>query len=115
MALLLYRRLSNEAILTPGTTVDIGTAIDLGEYRELHFVITVVAAGTGDAPQLVLKHAPVNEESAYLNFETPVVVSLSATGTTWFKVDSFTRWVCGFVSGTLNAEAIVTIDLIGKG
>lgn len=112
---LLYRRLLEQATMTPGATTDLSTALDLGEYRELHFVLTVVAAGEGDAPKLVLKHAPVNEESAYLNFETPVVVSLSATGSTWFKVDSFTRWVCGFVSGSLNAEAVVTIDLIGKG
>ena len=112
---LLYRRLLNSTTLTPDDAVDLMSALDVGDYRELHFVLTVSQAGNGDAPVLVVKHASVNEESAYLDFDTPVKIALGGTGSAWFKVDSFTRWICWFVSGALNSEAVVTVDLIGKG
>ena len=111
---MLYRRLLDEATLSADTAPDLSAALDLGDYREIHLVLTVTSAGDGDAAKLVVRHAAVNDEAAYLDFETPVSVSLGTTGSTWFHVDTFTRWVSWFVSGTLSREAVVTLDLVAK-
>ena len=110
-----YCRILSDTTLSPGEASDILLALDEGERSELHFVLTVSSAGQGDAPKLVVRHAAVNDKDHYLDFETPVEISLSSTGTAWFHVNTFTRWVCWFVSGTLTEPAVVTIDLIGKG
>lgn len=109
-----YCRILSSTTLSPGDASDVSLALDEGEYRELHVVLTVSSAGQGDTPKLVLRHAAVNDKDHYLDFETPVEISLTETGTAWFHVDTFTRWVCWFVSGTLTEPAVVTIDLIGK-
>lgn len=111
---ILYRRLLDGATLAPGDAPDLAGALDLGEYREVHLVLTVDSAGEGDAPTLVVQHAAVNEEGAYVDFETRAETALNATGTAWFHAGTFTRWVMWFVSGTLSAEARVTVDLIAK-
>ena len=111
---LLYRRLLENATLAPGATFDLTLALDLGEYREIHLVLTVSEAGEGEGAKLVLRHAALNEEASYLDFETPAEIALTGTGTAWFHADSFTRWVCWFVSGELNASAVVTVDLVAK-
>ena len=111
---ILYRRLLDGATLAAGDASDLSSALDLGEYREVHLVLTVDSAGDGDAPVLVVQHAAVNQAGAYMDFETRAELSLSATGTAWFHAATFTRWVMWFVSGTLSADATVTVDLIAK-
>ena len=112
---MLYRRLLDRATLSPGATAALSQALDLGEVTALHFVLTVHEAGDGDAPILVVKHAAVNEEDAYLAFDTPAERALSSAGATWVASTSFTRWVCWFVSGTLATDATVSLDLVAKG
>lgn len=73
-----------------------------------------MSAGDGDAPRLCVKHAAVSEEGAYVAFAVACVTPLAATGTSWFQVDSFTRYVWWFISGTLNSEATVSLDLVAK-
>lgn len=109
-----YRRLLDSVTLSPGAEVDLSQALDLGDYRELHLVLTVQSAGEGDAAKLVVRHAAVNESGSYLDFETSAEIALTATGTAWFHADTFTRWVCWFVTGTLSADAVVTLDLVAK-
>lgn len=107
------RTLQSASVGTDGSP-DPSAAQDFGEYLELHVVLTVVQAGEGEGATLSVKHAPVNEEDAYLDFETPVEVDLTQVGTTWFQVASFTRWVCWFISGTVTSDAVVTLDLVAK-
>ncbi len=108
------RRLLENAPLTPDAGLDLSQALDLGDYREVHLVLTVNGAGDGGEAKLVVRHAAVNEASCYLDFETPAEIALNATGQAWFHADTFTRWVCWSVSGTLLAEARVTLDLVAK-
>lgn len=112
---LLYRRLLDYVLVTTGDSIDLAEALDLGEYRELHLVINVVQEGEGEAPKLLVKHAPTNAEGAFLDFATPVEVDLTSAGAVWFEVPSFTRWLGWFTSGTFTSDAMVTLDVIAKG
>lgn len=112
---LFHRRILVRASVSTDDALDLSGALDLGELRELHVVVTVDEAGTGETARLSVKHAPVNEEAAYLDFETPAEVDLTSTGTTWVQVSSFTRWVHWFLSGTLSENAVVTLDVMAKG
>ena len=111
---LLYRRLLQNVTLSAGETTDLLEGLDLGEYREVHVVLTVVSAGSGSAVKLVARHAPLDDEDSYLDFDTPMEISLTETGSRWFHADAFTRFVSCFVSGTLESDAIVTVDLVAK-
>lgn len=110
----LYRKILDNRTLSSGEELDLTGAFDLSGYRELHLVLTVVTAGEGDDAKLVVRHAPTNDESAYRDFPTPAEIALNTTGSAWFVVSSFTWFVHWFVSGTLNADAVVTLELIGK-
>lgn len=113
-----YRRLLDSVTLSAGDVVDLTGALDLGQYRELHIVVTIHQAGEaqeGESVTLSVKHAAINEEALYLDFETPAEVSLTSAGTSWFHASTFTRYVWWFVSGTLLSDAVVTLDLVGKG
>lgn len=111
---LMYRKILDRVTLSPGTASDLSGALDLGEFGQVHFVLTVHSAGDGDAPKLCVKHAAVNEEGAYVDFAVACETTLASTGTSWFQVDAFTRYVCWFISGTLNSEATVSLDLVAK-
>lgn len=111
---MMYRRLLRSATLTAGAEADLSQALDLGSFRELHLVISVEGAGEGEDAKLVVRHAAVNDAEHYLDFETPAEVDLTTTGRAWFHTSAFTRWVCCFVSGTLTADATVTVDVVAK-
>lgn len=110
-----HLRMLENAILSAGETGGVSGALDLGGFSELHLVITVQEAGDGESPRLRVKHAIVNEESVYVDFETPVSVDLSVSGTVWVHVPAFTRWVCWFVEGAIASSATVTLDALAKG
>lgn len=111
---LMTMRLLDHATLSPGETGDTTRALDCGAFREVHLVLTVHSAGVGDTPKLCVKHAAQNESGAYLDFDTAAEIALTGTGMAWFKADAFTRYLCWFVSGTLNTEAVVSLDLVAK-
>lgn len=97
-----------------GTSVNLTDAIDVGDYREVHFSFLVESAGEGADIALTVKHAATNEEAFYVDFEAPVSVPLDATGISWFHATTFQRWIYWFVSGTFSADATVTFDIIAK-
>lgn len=111
---MMVRRMLHSAVLSPGAEADLSQAMDLGAFRELHLVVMVEGAGEGSGAKLVVQHAAVNDADHYLDFETAAEVDLTATGRTWFHTGAFTRWVCCFVSGTLTADATVTVDVVAK-
>lgn len=111
---MLYRRLLDGATLSAESAPDLSSALDLGDYREIHLVLTVSSPSDGDAAKLVVRHAAVNEASAYLDFATPAEIALSTSGSAWFHVDTFTRWVSWFITAAPSAEAVVTLDLVAK-
>lgn len=109
-------RLLSNATLSAGAAPDLPMdGRDFAAADRLDIVIRVLTAGTGDgAVTLKIMHAPENDADVYLDFATAVEVSLTETGLYWFHVDSFTRWVAWFVSGTLTSDAVVTVDVIGR-
>lgn len=106
------RRLLDQATLSTGDALDPADALDLADYKELEIVVEVHSAAEGDTPRLVLQHGPTAAVS--LNFETPVSVDLSATGTSWLHLARFTRWLGWSVTGTLSGGAVVTLEVIAK-
>lgn len=107
-------RVLPQTTIEDGASMDLTQALDLADFRELDVVVTVVEAATGEAPLLVVEHAAFNEEGGYLAFSTPMAVDLTATGTTWFHADAFTRWVRWRTTGTLSTAAVVTLDVVAR-
>ena len=108
------RRLLDQATVNDGDTLDLSGAPDLGEYHTLGLAITVHEAGDGTTPLLVVEHAAANAADRYGAFSTPTSVALDVTGTTFFQVDAFLRWVRWTTSGSLSTPAVVSLDLIAK-
>lgn len=100
--------------LEDGDSMALTEALDLGEYRTAEIVVNVESADEGGGATLVLQHAARNVNGAYLDFETPVSVALSATGATWVKVDRFTRFLGWSISGSLGGAVVVSVDVVGK-
>lgn len=111
----LSRRVLDRQTLTTDATMDASEAPDVGAYTILEIVATVHEAASGESPRLLVRHAPVNEADAWLAFETPMEVDLSVTGATWRHVTAFTRFLGWSTSGTLNTDAVVTLDVVAKG
>lgn len=111
----LTSRLLNHVTLSDGDTMAAESAADLGDGHTLEAVITVHAACEGDAPALVLKHAPDSADPDWLDFPEPMKVSLTRSGRFWLHADRYTRYVGWSLSGTLTSSPEVTIDLLAKG
>lgn len=107
-------RVFDEKTLSQGDTMSEDEALDYGAFSTLDVVIHVSSAATGDSPTLTLKHASYNEAGRYLAFESPVEVSLSATGSTWFRVSAFSRFIGWSLAGTLDTPAVVTLDIVAR-
>lgn len=110
-------RLLSSVTLSDGASPDLSAdVLDAGEATSLDVVITVVEAGDAESDAiLALKHAAVNEEGAYLDFDTPVEVSVNVAGRSWFHVSQLTRWVTWSLSGARTGGAVVTVDIIVRG
>ena len=112
-------RVLAQVILKTGDKVDVSAILDYLGANELEIVATVHSASAdptdGTAPQLVVKHSPVDDEHYFIDFPSPVAVDLTRTGSTWVHVPYFTRYVGWFVDGTLSGEVTVTLDITAKG
>lgn len=100
--------------LAEGDAMDLAEALDLVEFRDLDIVFQISEAGEGNSPRLLVEHAPVNEESAYIAFNTPISVDLTTAGTTWFRITEFTRWVRWRSTGTISSSPVVTLDILAR-
>lgn len=100
---------------TQGEAMALRDALDLGAAIVLDVVVTVEEAGTGTTPQILLKHAARNATGDYMDFRTPVAVDLTASGQTWAHMDEFTRFLGWELSGTLDTNAVVSVDIVAKG
>ena len=103
----------DQLILTPQGNPNLPGPVDLGAWRELHLCVRVKSAGTGDAT-LVIEHAPRDEEDAWLDFETPIAIDLTAPSSMWKVISSYTRLIRVRVAGTLASAATVTVDLVAR-
>ena len=72
------------------------------------------AAEPTGALDLSLERSSSGEVDGYVAFATPVQVDLTATGSAWFHVPAFMRWVAWRLSGSLSASAVVTLDIVAK-
>lgn len=110
----LCRVLLDRQSLSAGDAMSLKDALDLGHYATLDVVVTVHEASEGDSGALELRHAPRNQEDSYLDFPTPISVSLAATGKTWIRADAFTCFVAWSVSGDLSRSATVSLELVAR-
>lgn len=109
-----YTRILNGDTVNDGDAAEPTGAIDLSDYGELHIFARVSEAGTGESPSLVLEHSSRGESDSYVAFATPVQVDLSETGSAWFHVPAFMRWVAWRLNGSLSSPAVVTLDIVAK-
>ncbi len=79
-------RLLDQTPLAEGGRISALNAPDMGDGATLEVVITVNEATDGESPVLALVHAPAQEDDAWLEFPTPIRVSLARTGRTWVHV-----------------------------
>ncbi len=107
-------KILDKVTLTRDSAADLSGAVDLGEFTELHVVVTVHSATDGESPKLCVRHAIQNEAGSYVDFASACEASLSAEGVSWFSAESFTRYVCWSLSGDLGGEAVVSLDLMAK-
>lgn len=107
-------RLLIQATVEDGARQDLSEALDLIDQGQIDIVCTVHTPGVGESPQLLLQHAPVNEEEAYIAFEEPIAIDLTTAGTAWVHVSRFTRWVTWLTSGTLTEGAVVSLDIVAR-
>ncbi len=107
-------KILDKVTLTRDSVADLSGALDIGEFTELHVVVTVHSGSEGEAPKLCVRHALTNEEGSYVDFASVCEVSLSAAGVSWFSTQSFTRYVSWSLSGALAGEATVSLDLMAK-
>lgn len=101
--------------LSDGDTMSNAEAVDVGPYTIVEVVITVHSAATGTSPTLTIKHASRLSDEAWLDLDEPLVIDLTATGTTWRHVSACTRFLGWFLAGTVDTGPEVTIDLVAKG
>lgn len=100
--------------LALGDTMQQTEALDVGEYQTLDLAVTVETADDGADAALVFEHAARNEAGCYMDFGDKVTVPLTVTGTTWVKIDRFTRFLGWAIEGTLNSGAVVSTDVAAK-
>lgn len=110
----LSRVLLDRQTLSTGDAMDLDDALDLGDYATLDVIVTVHAAGEGEDAALVVSHAPRNVADGYLDFPTPISVSLISAGRTWVRVEAFTCFVSWSVIGTLSSGATVSLELVAR-
>lgn len=110
----LSTRWLDQRTFSAGDTMSLSEALDVGDYGSLELVITVEQAATGSSPALVVEHAALNGADRYLAFDPAVSVDLTQTGTTWLHRSPFTRPLGWSLSGTLETDAVVSIDVVAK-
>lgn len=108
-------RILDRAKIQDDSAPDTAAAVDLGQYPTLDVVITVHEAGTGDAPVIRLKHGIYAESPAALDTSPAIAVDLTATSTTWVRLDAYTRYVTWEKAGTISSSPTVSIDLYARG
>lgn len=113
------KRILDQFTLQTGDQLSTNAVADFADARDLEVVVTVHTPATpeedAEAPQLFVKHAPVNDDTYYVDFPTPVAVDLTVAGTTWVHVPYFTRYVGWAVSGSIGTEPVVSLDVLTKG
>ena len=107
-------RVLDRATLREGDTLSLDQAPDLGDYGELHLILTIHQGTEGDAPALIFRHAPVAEDDAWLDFPEPIRVSLLRTDRLWFSPARHTRYLGWSPAGHLDGEVIVTLDVVAR-
>lgn len=108
-------RILDRRELTEGDTMSLDESIDLGSFHTFDLVIYVHTPAEGEAPTLTLTHAAFNEEGTFVALDPAVEVDLSVEGSTWIRVEAYTRYLRWSLGGRLGTSAVVTLDLVARG
>ncbi len=114
-----YARLLDAITLAANWVTPRDQVLDLGANQRLQVTVRVLKAGTATDANTVLKlqHAPVNEDSAFVDAGTPVRVDTAAPqSATFFEVPAYSRFVrCATGSGSFAGGPVALVDLVSKG
>ncbi len=72
-----FKRIIDHRTINGNDLMNYLEALDLGAYREIEIVITLVKAATGTGnPKIMFQHAAINEPDAYIAFNTAAEVDM---------------------------------------
>ena len=108
--------------LMPVQEVDAGfkqsceEAIDVGAFKELNVAYQLAKQATGGtSPVLVLQHAAVNEEWAYVDIDNTTDLALDGTEeVSAVSVTGFLRWVRMSSGGSFGTAAQAGVRVVAK-
>ncbi|MFT5582473.1 MAG: hypothetical protein ACI9VR_000049 [Cognaticolwellia sp.] len=108
-----YVRLMDAGTITQGPQSQ--DAVDLGAYRQVVFHLRLLKAGSGTAgAQLVVQHAAIDEEGAYIDIPgISWVVDSNGTGGV-LDTTTFMRFVRVAGVGTFAGDPVALLDLVAK-
>lgn len=111
-----YQLLFSQQALTTGDAMDPKKIQNLGGFNTLGALVRVHSPATGDAPQLLIEHAASLEgdETAWIAFDPPIAVDLSAVGDTWVSAEGYSRYVRWSVTGTIDTPPVVSLEFVAK-
>lgn len=105
-----YRRLLDPGTAKPDVFQELREAWEAGAFRVLEVHVRVLKAGTGG--NIILQHAAVNEDDAYLDLAGSTTV-LTGSGA-YFTISSFLRFIRWRTDGGVAGSPVVMIDIIAK-
>lgn len=114
MSICTLRVLDNRE-LSDGEAMSLDETVDLGSFHTLDVIIYVHTPATGETPTLTVTHAAFNEDDAFIALDPAIEVDLSVEGSTWIRVEAYTRYLRWSVGGRLGTSAVVTLDLVARG
>ena len=105
-----YRRLLDPSTAKATVFQELREAWDAGAYRVLEVHVRVLKAGTGG--NIILQHAAVNEEDAYLDLAN-ASTALNGQGA-YLTISNFLRFIRWRTDGAVAGSPVVMIEIIAK-
>lgn len=109
-----YVRLMDAGTINPGPQ-QTHDAVDLGAYRQAIFHLRLLKAGSGTGGgQVVVQHAAVNEEGAYVDIPgISWIVDSNGTGGV-LESTAFMRFVRVAGVGSIAGDPVALLDVVAK-
>jgi hypothetical protein len=96
------------------TQSQVSPGVDLGMYTRLEWQIRCHALGGTTVGTIILQHASVDENLAYKDLGTSVVVTSASESGSFQSTTDFLRFVRFKASSDLNGTPTVSVDIVAK-
>ena len=107
----MYRRLMDPETLAASETQKLSEAMDVGACSRLEIQARILKAGS--AGNMILQHAAVNEESAYVAL-TGATWPCNAVSNTPTTITSFLRYIRWAADSSVAGLPMGLIDIVAK-